>query len=116
MGVMDTALRKEFGKRIRQLRESMGLTQQQLASKVSMDYKYLGSVERGERNITIDNIQRIADALSVEPYQLFLFSLQGLKPEEKVVEDKIEDLLERCDVEEKKLMLKIIAVIAGWER
>jgi len=108
-------LRKKFGRRIRQLRESMGLTQQQLASRVGMDYKYLGSVERGERNITIDNIQRIAEAFGVEPYQLFLFTWEGLKPEEKVVEDKIKDILKRCSAERKKLILRIIAEIAEWE-
>jgi transcriptional regulator with XRE-family HTH domain len=112
---MKTMLRESFGKRIRQLRESMGLTQEQLASKVGMDYKYLGSVERGERNITIDNIQRIAEAFGVETYQLFFFSLEGLKPQEEVIEEKIEDILERCDAEKKQLFLRIIAEIAKWE-
>jgi transcriptional regulator with XRE-family HTH domain len=112
---MKTTLRKRFGNRIRQLRELIGLTQEQLASKVLMDYKYLGSVERGERNITIDNIQRIAEAFGVEAYQLFLFSFSGFKPQEEVIEDKIEDILERCDAEKKQLVLKIIAEIAKWE-
>jgi transcriptional regulator with XRE-family HTH domain len=112
---MKTTLKKRFGKRIRQLRESMGLTQEQLASKVGMDYKYLGSVERGERNITIDNIQRIAEAFGVETYQLFCFSLEGLKPQEEVIEEKIEDILERCDAEKKQLFLRIIAEIAKLE-
>ena len=112
---MGTDLRKLFGRRVRQLRKSMGLTQQQLASRVGMDYKYLGSVERGERNITIDNIQRIAEALGVEPYQLFLFSYEGLKPEEEVVEDRIKDVLERCDLRKRKLILRIIAEIAEFD-
>jgi len=108
-------LRKRFGNRIRQLRESMGLTQEELASKVLMDYKYLGSVERGERNITIDKIQRIAEGFGVEAYQLFLFSVSGFKPQSEVIEDKIEDILERCNAEKKKLVLRIIAQIAEWE-
>lgn len=58
-------LQKAFGNRLRELRTSSGLTQQQLAQKARMDYKYLGALERGERNPTLFNIGRVADALGV---------------------------------------------------
>lgn len=110
-----TALREKFGRRVRQLREAAALTQRQLAHRVGMNYKYLGSVERGERNITIDNIQRIADALEIESYQLFLFSLEGLKRKESITEEKIDDLLKRCGERKRKLVLQVMADILRWE-
>ena len=64
-------LRADFGKRIRQLRLSKGLSQPSLAKLANMDYKYLAALERGERNVTIRNIQRILDALDVDPSQLW---------------------------------------------
>jgi hypothetical protein len=41
--------------------------------------------------------------------------LEGLKPQEEVIEDKIKDILERCDEQKKKLFLRIIAEIAKLE-
>lgn len=63
-------LKKDFGLRLRALRTSAGLTQQQLATRARMDYKYLGSLERGERNPTLFNIGRVANALGVSPAEL----------------------------------------------
>lgn len=71
-------LRADFGKRIRQLRLSKGLSQPSLARLANMDYKYLAALERGERNVTIRNIQRILDALDVDPGQLW--SQKASKP------------------------------------
>ena len=112
---MEATLRRGFGERIRQLRKSLGLTQEELAEKADMDYKYLGAVERGERNITIDNIEKIAKGFQVEACQLFLFSIQGLNPEEALTEDKLRDIIERCSSEKKQVMLKIVGEIASYE-
>ena len=70
-------LRRRFGARLRQIRKAQGLTQQELAAKARMDYKYIGAVERGERNITIDNVERIVTALGADPYEPFLFDLRA---------------------------------------
>ena len=72
---------KELGTRIRQLRKIKGWTQEVLAEKAGMDYKYLGAIERGEKNLTLANVEKIAKGLGVEVYQLFLFSLKGMQPE-----------------------------------
>jgi transcriptional regulator with XRE-family HTH domain len=56
-------LRKNLGQRLKQLRKAAKLTQEELAAKAGMVYKYLGSVERGERNITLRNLVRLARAL-----------------------------------------------------
>jgi len=62
-----------FGRRVRELRlqEQPKLTQEALAHRVGLDRSYVGQIERGEKNITLDNIFRIADALDVEVRDLF---------------------------------------------
>jgi transcriptional regulator with XRE-family HTH domain len=62
---------KRFGKRVRLLREQSRLSQEALAAKAGIHRTYMGSVERGERNISLRNIVRIAVALGVHPRELF---------------------------------------------
>jgi transcriptional regulator with XRE-family HTH domain len=61
------ARRHAFGDNLRQLRLGASLSQEDLAEVAGMDRTYVGSVERGERNISLDNIWRLADSLGVEP-------------------------------------------------
>lgn len=67
----DTKRRRQFGHLVRELRLEQGLSQEDLALGAQIDRSYLGSVERGERNIALDNIYRIADALGVDVRDLF---------------------------------------------
>lgn len=60
-----------FGLRLRQLRKVRGWSQEEFAHHVGLDRSYMGGVERGERNISLENICRIANALGVPPAHLF---------------------------------------------
>ena len=64
---------KRFGARMRQIRKSVKpkLTQEALADIAGIDRSYTGKIERGESNVSLVNINRIADALKVEPAELF---------------------------------------------
>lgn len=64
------ARRRSFGLRVRELRTSAGLSQEALAHAAGLDRTYVGSVERGERNISLDNIWLLADTLDVLPGDL----------------------------------------------
>lgn len=60
-------LRTTVATNIRRLRNERGLSQQDFALAIEMDRTYFGGVERGERNVSIDNLERIALGLEVEP-------------------------------------------------
>lgn len=62
--------RRAFGRRVRELRQPLGLSQEALADKAGLHRTYVGSVERGERNVSLDNIYRLAAALKVQASEL----------------------------------------------
>jgi transcriptional regulator with XRE-family HTH domain len=62
-----TPLQKSFALNLRRERLARGLSQEALADLAGLHRTYVGSVERGERNISIENIERLAQALQVDP-------------------------------------------------
>lgn len=67
---MDNQARKKLGSNIKQLRTKLELSQEQLAEKADLHRTYVGAVERGERNISLDNILAIACALEISASEL----------------------------------------------
>ena len=67
-----TQIQLGFGKRVREIRSVIGISQEQLAFESGLERSYIGQVERGERNISIVNIHRIAKALKTEAYFLLM--------------------------------------------
>ena len=63
-------LRRSFAANLRREREALGLSQQALANLAGLHRTYVGSVERGERNISIDSVEALARALGVEAADL----------------------------------------------
>lgn len=64
-------IKSYFGKRVRELRKNKGLSQEKFALLIDMDRTYFASVESGKRNISIENIAKIADGLNVTLEELF---------------------------------------------
>jgi len=57
--------RRTVGQKVRAYRKQAGLSQEKLAEKANLSYKYLGEVERGQVNVSLDSLMRIAKALKV---------------------------------------------------
>ena len=68
---MDRELLIEFGKKVQNLRRQLGLSQEELAYKAGFHRTYVGMIERGERNITLNNLKKLATALGLEIKDLF---------------------------------------------
>lgn len=66
-----TRARKAFGNRVRDLRKSKGFSQEAFADAAGLHRTYIGAIERGEQNVSLDNIERIAKALKVKLAALF---------------------------------------------
>jgi regulatory protein munI len=64
-------IKESFGKRVRKLRISAGISQDKFALAIGMDRTYLASVENGKRNISIENISKIAKGLNITLEKLF---------------------------------------------
>ncbi len=67
----DAPVRALFGERVRKLRKERGYSQERFAMLSGLDRSYFGGVERGERNVSLDNIAAIARALGVPIREIF---------------------------------------------
>ncbi|MBP7051511.1 MAG: helix-turn-helix transcriptional regulator [Phycisphaerae bacterium] len=65
------SVQEQFGARVRNLRKGRGWTQEQLAEAAGRHWTYIGGIERGERNVTLQVVADIAQALDVEIRDLF---------------------------------------------
>lgn len=63
-------IKQKFGKNVRRLRKSKGLSQEKLALIAEVDRTYVPSIEKGERNVSIVIIEKLAKALNVPIYEL----------------------------------------------
>ena len=61
----------KFGLKVREIRKEKGFSQEELAHKADLHRTYIGMIERAEKNITLLNIEKIANALEVEIKELF---------------------------------------------
>lgn len=71
MGGTPLDIQKAFGLRVQQLRKETGMSQEKFALSIDMDRTYLASVEAGKRNISLNNIKKIADGLNISISELF---------------------------------------------
>ncbi|MDT9591582.1 helix-turn-helix transcriptional regulator [Nocardioides zeae] len=68
--VMLGELQRTVGRNLRAYREARGLSQEAFAERLGVHRTYMGSVERGERNLTLQTVERLAFQLSVQPHDL----------------------------------------------
>jgi transcriptional regulator with XRE-family HTH domain len=63
---------KVFGTNVKHYRQALGISQEAFAEKCGLHRTYISAIECYRRSISLENIQRIADALEIETYKLFL--------------------------------------------
>jgi len=76
--VAPRSVKSRFGARLRQLRDERGYSQEELAERAGLHRNYVGGVERGERNVALENIVKLAKALAVKPSERLRIFLDGL--------------------------------------
>jgi transcriptional regulator with XRE-family HTH domain len=69
--VAQVSAKARFGSTLRRIRNECGYSQEELAERAGLHRNYVGGVERGERNVALENIVKLAKALSVSPRDLF---------------------------------------------
>ena len=62
---------EKFGEKVREERHKLGLSQEELASRAGVHRTYIGMIERAEKNITLENIEKIASALKISLPDIF---------------------------------------------
>jgi len=103
-----------IGDKIRSFRKSRGLTQAELGEMVELPQPYIGGIERGERNISLDTLQKILEALDVTPKEAFRDYQNNVISNEMIEAiDRIDLMLLSRSLEEVKLIEKLIAGVIG---
>ena len=72
MEVVKINIVKVFGDNLKKYRTQLGLSQEAFAEKCGLHRTYISAIERYRRSIALENVQRIADALEIETYKLFV--------------------------------------------
>lgn len=98
-------LKKLLGKRIREIRVARNLTQEDLSELTEIGASSISKIESGHFHPTDENLERIAKALKVEPYKLYMFNHQ--KDTKELLQD-IQTMLNKATDEEIKLAYKVL--------
>ncbi len=94
---MDHLLLQSVGRRIREIRKEKGLTQEQVGERGGFNYSYIGRIERGDKNVSLLTIEKIAEALDVEPMQFFIpfdGNLSMVTPKDQQIQETVQLLIE----------------------
>jgi len=104
---MDTTV-VQVGRRIRQIRKAQKISQQELGERANLNYKYIGGVERGERNPSIESLMKIAKGLKIDIGKFFKFDDTGQLSEKERTFNQIIGLLGNKNTKELKLTRRML--------
>lgn len=98
-----------LGRRIKEIRKSRKLTQERLSELVGVDFRYISRIELGKCYPSLETLEKIANALSVELRELFEFSHMTASP--IVTKQEIDELLEEADEKERQTILRVVKAV-----
>ena len=99
-------IQKVIGNRLRDLRKKKGLSQEELGWKANLHYTYVGAIERGEKNVSIVTIGKIARGLGISINEVF-HSPMDIKDPDKLKGSILKEI-EKSDPEVQKVILDIV--------
>lgn len=102
------------GERIRNLRKSRGWSQEELAARCKLHTTYIGQVERGEKSVTIKNLERIVQALNTDFSEVFV----GVGSETHKLPDAVSEmitLLQSRNSADQKFILHMVRQVIEWK-
>lgn len=98
-----------LGRRIRNLRQAKGWTQQELGEYADMNYKFLGEIERGQQNPSFNVMMKIAGALGVEMAELFRFQHEIINRQE--IEKRINQIVRTLPDDSLRQILAVLQAL-----
>jgi transcriptional regulator with XRE-family HTH domain len=107
-------LPKVIGERLRNLRKERGLSQEELAHLASLHSTYIGQLERGEKNATLESLEKVTEALGVSLEELFRF-VHTTTDEHSFTLLQIINRLQVRSLEDQKTVLKLLNLILDWK-
>jgi transcriptional regulator with XRE-family HTH domain len=94
------------GGKIQKIREEKGITQDQLGERAGINAKYVSAIERGQKNLTILTLEKIAKGLDVELFELLILPVE-LEPKQQAAK-AIESIVKHADVKMLNLCLDFL--------
>ncbi|BBI31325.1 helix-turn-helix domain-containing protein [Cohnella abietis] len=100
---MQESIYQLIGVRVGSIRKAKGLTQEQLAELASTSHSYIGDLERGERNVTLQSLEKVSEALGVNFFELFNNGkLPDIEKKNSTIRKIVELLVDKEDAEIEK--------------
>ena len=109
-------LRIKIGNRIRELRKAQELTQEELGEKANLHNTYIGAIERGERNLSLDSIEKIAKGLDIDVKELFIFQPTTLPSQYEIIILEIIELIKKGDNKTIELISRALREVLEWQK
>lgn len=105
--------RKLFGKRLRELRQKKGFTLENLDEATAIHWTYIGGIERGERNPSLDSIASLAVGLGVPVYELFRFGGMPYRSSElELLSSDLASVLKKMKKQNREIMVRVMKSLA----
>ena len=102
---------KRLGERIREERRKLGLTQAQLAEAVDISDTYMGSIERGERSLTLDTLVRLVNRLGVTVDYLLADSVPD---SDSNIMEQFKQIIDGQSIERKQMAVNVLRTIFAY--